>query len=180
MIAGVKSANLVSVSKFSFPNAQEQLEQISKESCPLKFALVCSCAQRVLVFVYREDLLESTLCADEAALWLEQFGYAKNMNLAEKVAHLVDRLEREASCASCERGVFPHEVGVFLGYPLEDVKGFVSHGGQGAKISGYWKVYGDEERARKVFALYEKCFAKSLEIAERGASFSEACSLLSA
>ena len=182
VLAGVKSANLVSVSKFSFPNAQEQLERISKESCPLKFALVCSCVQRILVFVYREDLLENALCAADAALWLEQYGYVKQMSLDEKVAHIVERLERESSCSSCEKGnvVFPHEVGVFLGYPLEDVKGFVAHGGQGAKISGYWKVYGDEERARKVFSLYEKCFAKSLEIAERGASFSEACTLLSA
>ncbi len=182
VIAGMKSANLVSVSKVSFPSAEEQVLRISQEDSPLKFAIICGCAQRVLVFVYREDLLERALCSPAASLWLEQYGYTKNMSVAQKVERLTRRLEKENNCASCEQGraAFPHEVGVFLGYPLEDVKGFVLHGGQGAKISGYWKVYGDEERARKVFSLYERCFAKSLEIAEQGATFSEACTLLSA
>ena len=46
---------------------------------------------------------------------------------------------------------------MFLGYPAEDVSGFIRHGARCAKCVGTWKVYGDEESARKKFALYQKC-----------------------
>jgi hypothetical protein len=52
---------------------------------------------------------------------------------------------------------FPHEVGIFLGYPPEDVLGFVRHKGQNYKLRGYWKVYGDVERAKRCFQRYDAC-----------------------
>lgn len=39
-------------------------------------------------------------------------------------------------------GDFPHEVGFFLGYPAEDVVGFIRNKGQNFKFCGRWKVYG--------------------------------------
>ena len=56
-----------------------------------------------------------------------------------------------------ESGEFPHEVGLFLSYPPEDVKGFIDHGAGGFKCAGLWKVYGDEEKARSLFEKYRKC-----------------------
>ena len=57
------------------------------------------------------------------------------------------RLRRESD--------FPHEVGLFLGYPPRDVEGFIREKARRAKCTGAWKVYGDEEAARKggFFAL---------------------------
>lgn len=52
---------------------------------------------------------------------------------------------------------FPHEIGVFLGYPIEDVIGFINNKGCNFKCCGYWKVYGDKEKAIKEFARYDKC-----------------------
>lgn len=49
-----------------------------------------------------------------------------------------------------ESGEFPHEVGLFLSYPPEDVKGFIDHRANDFKCAGLWKVYGDEEKARAV------------------------------
>ena len=51
------------------------------------------------------------------------------------------RLRRESD--------FPHEVGLFLGYPPRDVEGFIREKARRAKCTGAWKVYGDEEAARK-------------------------------
>ena len=56
-----------------------------------------------------------------------------------------------------ESGEFPHEVGLFLSYPPEDVKGFIDHRANGFKYAGLWKVYGDEKKARSLFAKYKKC-----------------------
>ncbi len=55
----------------------------------------------------------------------------------------------------CEE--FPHEIGLFLGYPPEDVQGFIENRADGCKYAGCWKVYGDADAARKIFAKYKKC-----------------------
>ena len=52
---------------------------------------------------------------------------------------------------------FPHEIGLFLSYPPEDVRGFIENHAQNYKCIGYWKVYGDEEKARRTFEKYRKC-----------------------
>jgi len=60
-------------------------------------------------------------------------------------------------CRFRESSEFPHEVGLFLSYPPEDVKGFINHCAGGFKCAGLWKVYGDEEKARSLFEKYRKC-----------------------
>ena len=52
---------------------------------------------------------------------------------------------------------FPHEIGVFLGYPLSDVLGFIKNHGSNCKGMGDWKVYGDLGEAQKTFAKFKKC-----------------------
>ena len=56
-----------------------------------------------------------------------------------------------------ESGEFPHEVGLFLSYPPEDVKGFIDHRTNNFKCAGLWKVYGDEARAEELFRKFKKC-----------------------
>ena len=53
--------------------------------------------------------------------------------------------------------VFPHEIGLFLGYPSEDVEGFICNGAKNAKCVGTWKVYGDENAAKRKFEQYKQC-----------------------
>jgi ribosomal protein S24E len=48
-------------------------------------------------------------------------------------------------------------VGLFLGYPLDDVQGFIKNRGSHYKLCGAWKVYGDVEKARNHFRKYELC-----------------------
>ena len=52
---------------------------------------------------------------------------------------------------------FPHEIGLFLGYPPGDVHGFIENKPDACKCVGIWKVYGDKEKARQTFARYRKC-----------------------
>lgn len=106
---------------------------------------------RVLFFVYNRRSLE-TLFADEAVrLYLEGKGYRTSDGLDAVLAELFLRL---ASCDS-----FPHEVGVFLGYPLEDVCAFERTSGTGFKYSGCWKVYGDIDSAVRRMDMYKRCSA---------------------
>ena len=56
-----------------------------------------------------------------------------------------------------ESGDFPHEVGLFLSYPPEDVQGFIDHRAMDFKCAGLWKVYGDQQRAQALFDRFRRC-----------------------
>ena len=67
------------------------------------------------------------------------------------MTRLVQRLRRQEE--------FPHEVGLFLSYPPEDVAGFIANNARRCKCSGLWKVYGDEARAKRMFRAFKTCTA---------------------
>jgi len=54
-------------------------------------------------------------------------------------------------------GSFPHEIGAFLGYPVEDIRGFISNSGKNCLLCGYWKVYANAEKAQRTFNKYDRC-----------------------
>ena len=58
-----------------------------------------------------------------------------------------------------ESPCFPHEIGVFLGYPLSDVIAFMRDGGRGCRCSGCWKAYTNECEAMRIFQRYKACRA---------------------
>lgn len=59
-----------------------------------------------------------------------------------------------------EEETFPHEIGLFLSYPPEDVRGFIRSPACGYKCVGCWKVYGDVCAARRTFGAYRRCTAR--------------------
>lgn len=102
---------------------------------------------RTLVYLYRSSaLLRDFSCAQTARL-LKQYHYPFPCP-QRCIAHLIKKLAQEAS--------FPHEIGLFLGYPPEDVLGFIRDP-SAYKFSGCWKVYGDILTAQTRFDTYRKC-----------------------
>lgn len=104
--------------------------------------------QNALIYVYRPARLSKDLQDEQACHLLEERGY--HLGIPEQcICHLIHRLESSEE--------FPHEIGLFLGYPPEDVCGFIQHRATECKCAGCWKVYGDEEAAQKLFEKYKKC-----------------------
>ncbi len=100
-----------------------------------------------LIYMYRPAKLKQDLDTAEAQELLKAAGY-KNTKVSGCLTELIGRL-------ACE-GNFPHEIGLFLGYPPEDVRGFIE-GRKDYKCIGCWKVYGDECRAKETFARFRRC-----------------------
>jgi hypothetical protein len=104
---------------------------------------------RPLILLYEKTMLEQTLSGGAARGFLSNFGYpATIFSMPSILRYLKMRFSA---------GNFPHEIGLFLGYPLEDVTGFIRHKGQNYKLCGYWKVYGDVEGAKRLFRQYDLC-----------------------
>lgn len=165
-LAGLKPADLISCDPSRYPEIDEQLEHLEHALAPtgIRFCRVCCCRQRMLLLVYRQEIFEKHLRDQKISAFLKREGYPGG-SAADVLAHLQKRLAKTES--------FPHEIGILLGYPLEDVEGFRRHRGKNYKLSGYWKVYGDEERAREHFARYTRCRNALCRILERGGTLTQ-------
>ena len=131
----------------------------------MRFEIVCACCARYLLLVYNEAQLERYMQDERVQHVLRRFGYPVGSPLPELLAVLRKRI-------ACTDG-FPHEIGLFLGYPIEDVVGFIRYSGRGCKLSGYWKVYGDAEAASRLFdRLSRVCHAVTKRV-EQGETLLE-------
>jgi len=140
-LAGIKPACLMACGHET-PIA---LETYTRAFSPrgIRFQTVFTRDGRCLLMVYNVKLLKKRLSDPFVVSALCGFGYPAGEGCNERVKRLIARLEG--------RGSFPHEIGLFLGYPVEDVLGFVRNKGSGCKLCGFWKVYGDAEFARREF-----------------------------
>lgn len=111
-----------------------------------------------LIYVYRRNKLIEILKNEEIQDFLREFCYES--------FHEEDALETLMQHLSGEN--FPHEVGVFLGYPLADIRGFIQNQGKNCYCSGCWKVYHNPEKAKKIFSQYKKCSKIYLARYEQG------------
>lgn len=150
-MANIKTGSLFPV---PFNTKQEILNEIKelnhllvpKGLCllPLQFTEKKIC----LLYMYRPNRLKEDLCNREAQKLLHDTGYTEETS-EECIIHLMKRLQNNNE--------FPHEIGLFLSYPVADVKGFIENHAKNFKFSGLWKVYGDEELAKDLFTKYKKC-----------------------
>ena len=117
---------------------------------------------KALMYMYRPDRLQQDLKDETAGRILAQKGYP-----LDNTSHCVAELARRLNYGS----EFPHEIGLFLGYPSEDVYGFIKEGSGNAKYVGTWRVYGDEQTAIRRFRQFEKCTRVYSEVFRKNGSF---------
>lgn len=103
---------------------------------------------RALLYLYRGKDLDRDLGQEKIRRILASAGYT-GTHTSECILELICRMQKN--------GEFPHEVGVFLGYPPEDVEGFIRNHAKNCKFVGTWKVYANEDDARNSFDRYKRC-----------------------
>lgn len=149
-LASLKTANLVNIPFDNYAHLASSVERTNKELqgtgvCLLVLKRSEKCA---LVYAVRKSKLASDLQKNGVAEFLTQYGYGST-----DVEACLERLKSRLM----HTDEFPHEIGIFLGYPLDDVKGFIDNAGQNSKCTGCWKVYCNECEAIKTFAKFNKC-----------------------
>ena len=150
-LCGIKPACLFSMNSKNYEDGSEKLHQWRQSFSKDKTFLVALKKPdgRFLFFIYDKKLLEQVLKNPANKEYLASKGYPVQRGFSAVIALLLHRLAVNES--------FPHEVGLFLGYPLEDVVGFEKQKAAGFKYSGIWKVYGDKESAIRRMNLYKSC-----------------------
>jgi hypothetical protein len=164
-LAGIKTANLFS---YSGDDALSKVRQWNRllYKLRLRLTILSNINGKTLIYIYRIDLLDKTLSDSKVRDFLNIYGYDKAISSGRVIKNLSIRVKKDN---------FPHEIGVFLGYPLEDVKLFIINKGKNYKISGIWKVYTDEAESMKLFEMYKKCTSSLCESFLKGVNIQSLC-----
>ena len=125
--------------------------------------------KKIILLLYREAKLRELLQDRQIRRFLKKYGYGKCGQLDE----ILNCLKSRFQSAYGKRQEFPHEIGACLGYPLEDVEGFIENNGQNSLLTGYWKVYSDKERAQKLFRRYDEAREVAIHEVLEGKKFYE-------
>lgn len=149
-LSGIKIANIFT---YQYDSKKELEKEVSSYNDILSFknikvSIIKDNANKAIIYVYNEKELENYLLDDEIFEFLENYGY-KSKNIHESIDFLKIRMQYAES--------FPHEIGIFLGYPLIDINGFINNYGKNSLYTGYWKVYHNKNEAIKIFDNYNKC-----------------------
>ena len=117
---GIKPACLMSMEK-NKDGLEENVELFNSRAYTkgMKLTVLCECKSRKLLFLYNEKLLSDRLADNRVRKLLESFGYDSRMTLEQQLERLSGRISASED--------FPHEIGLFLGYPVDDVTGFIQN-----------------------------------------------------
>lgn len=142
-ICGLKASNLINI-KYS-DSIYNEIEELNKKYPRLCFYILRKDKDKVLVLVYRKNILEKKLYEDDNKSFLEELGYDTT-----SVDSMLECLKERMALDD-----FPHEIGVFLGYDLSDIKSFIN--GNACIYVGYWKVYSKLDEKIELFNKYTRC-----------------------
>ncbi|MCH3915016.1 MAG: DUF3793 family protein [Acidaminococcaceae bacterium] len=163
-LAGIKIANLFtytfSCNEECFNAISSVRKILSDKSIYIELLKYNIISHRALLLVYRKNSLQKTLCNYETQDFLREQGFESPASYQEVIEELVWRLNNSS--------VFPHEIGLLLGYPLEDVKAYMATPHSPGLCSGCWKAYSNLEQAKYYFEKCHHCVNSYVENYLRG------------
>ena len=145
-LKGIKVSCILNISK---ENEEELLEVL--KGTGIRFKVLTRNQEKSLVFLYRRKSFSEYLKRADVYEFLNAYGYESSEPEA-MLEHLSERVCQYSDGKIC----FPHEIGAFLDYPIDDVKCFIEKDGKDSLFSGYWKVYNNPGRAKLIFWAYDK------------------------
>ena len=158
LISGLKVSNLLIISA-----EDEALVRVILRRSRISFFRLLRTGEKVTFLLFRKNPLEAYLKQQEVEAMLAEAGYAE-LSLGNILSTFQKRYAHYMSAG----GRFPHEMGLLLGYPAEDVKGFVENEGKNFLYSGYWKVYADVEEKRRLFQKFENAKETVIQLLSYG------------
>lgn len=164
IVVGVKPAEIVSFPPFD-KNRDEKisfLKEFFKDDENIEIAEFPYCIDCKKMFIYNKKALDATLNEKRVVNFLTLYGYPNSYNLDNYLAVLLEKFKEE----------IPHEIGIFLGYPIKDVMGFMGHKSLKLTKTRGWQVYGDPkisdykyEKIMKIRKIHEELYREYLNIA---------------
>lgn len=146
VIAGLKISNLFIIEMIWLKKALDLIEAFG-----LSYHMLYSAYDKAVIFVFnREKTTESINRAANSAFFRD-IGYSEL-----SLDHLLTKISVRYRGYMKHKAGFPDELGILLGYPEEDVKGYIENKGKNYLYNGYWKVYRDVEEKKSRFDSFDR------------------------
>ncbi len=164
VLAGVKPSNMLVLENKHIREVVRTLEGTG-----LSWRCLYAGQEKNIWLLYRKEALQKIVFREEERSFLIENGYEEE-RLEQMLVRLGQRFRQyRKGKESVQLDIqFPHEMGVFLGYPIADVKGFIKYEGKNYLYSGYWKVYENVEECKRLFESYEQIRNVFIQEAEKG------------
>lgn len=163
-ITGLKISNLFAISILQYSKL-EYILTVSNYS----FKRLYYTKNKVIYLLYDEKKLKEYLRKDIVRKILYKLGYPYNTH--KDIDKLLVIFKEKYARYMEKKEAFPHEMGIFLGYPIEDVVGYLKNNGENSACVGYWKVYKNAEEKQNLFREFEyakesviRCLAQGMNI----------------
>lgn len=154
VLAGVKPSALINLpdrqracGKNFFSIWKEHGQDLLREST-LEGTVLVERAGSLLLFLYDRGALCRLLGDKKVVAILRKAGYVAELDLNSLLTELAFRFGS---------GVVPHEIGIFLGYPLKDVAGFMGLSRRQFSCQGPWKIYGNPKESLLLAETHRLC-----------------------
>ena len=158
LLAGLKISNLLIISAEN----QEAFENLMNDR-DLSVYFLTRLNGKVVYLLFRYEELEALMTDSNISSFFRREGYS-DLSIYAVLRKFKKRYERH----TLSGGEFPHEMGLILGYPIEDVVGFIENEGNNCLYTGYWKVYNRLEEKKRIFISYEKATERIVKMISRG------------
>lgn len=163
LIMGLKISNM-----FTINNSQLRRVKNLLQGSRIKLFLLCTRGEKSTVFLYNEELFAKHLKKRKIWEFMKRYGYYRC-----EPEYVLVCFQRRYKSYREGRNIFPDELGVLLGYPLEDVEGYVKNEGRDALYTGYWKVYEEVQEKKEIFRMFELARETLLQLMGKGMKMSE-------
>lgn len=163
LIVGLKMSNL-----FIIQNEHiSKMYRLLKES-RISYYVFLVTEKMSTLFLYDREKLENFLSKKQTRLFFQEEGY-----LDFDLQKVLFRFRCQYRLYWSGKRDFPHELGLLLGYPIEDVNGFILNKGKKSLYTGYWKVYDDVQGKKELFRMYELAKETLIQLVFNGISIAE-------
>ncbi len=158
VIAGLKASNLLIIKNDDVCYMKKIIDKTN-----LSYYMLFTTDKRTTILIYDKSLLKKYLSQERVIRFLKDTGY-ENCRLKKLLPVYKSRYERYKT------GVreFPHEIGILLGYPIEDVEGFIKNKGKNSLYTGYWKVYEALPEKIHLFSAFESARETFIQMLIKG------------
>jgi hypothetical protein len=146
LLMGIKISNIL----ITHSSNKKKIEEIFKHSL-IKVSVIYLEEERITLLLYKPEEVCTYINRTDTQLLMNNLGY-RDMNIDYLLKGCAERFLAHKKKGS----LFPHELGILLGYPVADVVGFMENYGKNYLYSGYWKVYSDLQGALDTFHQYKK------------------------
>lgn len=144
VILGSKPSEILNISiNDELRNSKlQEIENFFSDCIKISYKVINTCDGGTRILFVNKNSLANVLSNKKCVNFLKFIGYPANANVNDYLDILINKLHSKD---------FPHEIGIFLGYPLKDVVGFMGYGNYKFYKTKNWRIYGDPSISEKVY-----------------------------